>query len=548
MLVHFSIEENRQAGKAVARIAAQLLNFDTANVFHQGITVALMHYFECRDRLRIDHFRVWITFLNFVSDLYASVGYIYEGELVDLVFRIFGYLLKAPILDTLKIEELESLIGCLLSVGYDLERQCPEQLAILKDLIRDAFVEVQEPWARKMILLLMELGASGWKLPSEATEYYFQHTKASLWRALDSFSGSEKESRRYPETNQQVRKSVGITNMNDRSINLGKRKAFGIVDANMKRKMLQPRQLEQQNYETFNKAYLKSKQLVTEGVSIDEMSSNTDEQRKRIAMEKYRMGIQYFEKALKISPDKIHSEKRDEVEKHREAMKRNLDATKGRLGDLERIFSSTGNRNAQRKPVQLVSPSVSKPQAVQLPGRHIISEKKNITCSNTRTRNNLLRGVDDKFGGPLLNEILNQDDVRMSDIIGAEAAKRALEETIILPTVNPSLFSGLRQPAQGILLFGPPGNGKTLLARAVATECGSTMFLNVSAASLTSKWVGDAEKIIRALFQIARNGQPTIIFIDEIDSILCERNEKETEMHELDLIFVVLDREFIMRN
>ncbi|KAK6109111.1 hypothetical protein QQG55_34710 [Brugia pahangi] len=178
MLVHFSIEENRQAGKAVARIAAQLLNFDTANVFHQGITVALMHYFECRDRLRIDHFRVWITFLNFVSDLYASVGYIYEGELVDLVFHIFGYLLKAPILDTLKIEELESLIGCLLSVGYDLERQCPEQLAILKDLIRDAFIEVQEPWARKMILLLMELGASGWKLPPEANEYYFQHTSS----------------------------------------------------------------------------------------------------------------------------------------------------------------------------------------------------------------------------------------------------------------------------------------------------------------------------------------------------------------------------------
>lgn len=56
------------------------------------------------------------------------------------------------------------------------------------------------------------------------------------------------------------------------------------------------------------------------------------------------------------------------------------------------------------------------------------------------------------------------------------------------------------------------------------------MFLNVSAASLTSKWVGDAEKIVRALFQIARNGQPTIIFIDEIDSILCERNEKETEV------------------
>uniref|UniRef100_A0A0R3RZX6 microtubule-severing ATPase n=1 Tax=Elaeophora elaphi TaxID=1147741 RepID=A0A0R3RZX6_9BILA len=294
--------------------------------------------------------------------------------------------------------------------------------------------------------------------------------------------------------------------------------------------MLQPQKLEQQSYETFNKAYLKSKQLITEGVSIDEISNNDDEQRKRIAIEKYRLGIEYFEKALKISPDRIHPAKRSEVETHREAMKRNLEATRGRLSDLEKMFPSTGNRNLQRKPVQCVPPSVSKLQTVQPSVRRITSEKKDINHLNARIRNNLLKGVDEKFGGPLLNEILNQDDVRMSDIVGAEAAKRALEETVILPTVNPSLFSGLRQPAQGILLFGPPGNGKTLLARAVASECGSTMFLNVSAASLTSKWVGDAEKIVRALFQIARNGQPTIIFIDEIDSILCERNEKETEV------------------
>ncbi|MFH4974379.1 hypothetical protein AB6A40_001088 [Gnathostoma spinigerum] len=178
MLVHYVIEENRQSGRTVARIAAILLNSESARAFYQGTLIALSHYFECRDRLRTDHFRVWIAFLTFISDIYSSIGCIYEGELVDLVFRVFDYMLKAPVLDTLKIEELESLIGCLLNVGYDLERQCPDQLTALKDIIRDAFVDVQEPWARKMILLLMELGASGWKLPPEANEYYFQHTSS----------------------------------------------------------------------------------------------------------------------------------------------------------------------------------------------------------------------------------------------------------------------------------------------------------------------------------------------------------------------------------
>ncbi|PAV92134.1 hypothetical protein WR25_26404 [Diploscapter pachys] len=156
-------------------------------------------------------------------------------------------------------------------------------------------------------------------------------------------------------------------------------------------------------------------------------------------------------------------------------------------------------------------------------------------------RENLLRGLnseDWELGKQLLNNILDNTGVKLADVSGCDTAKGTLEETVILPALNPSLFQGLRQPVKGILLFGPPGNGKTMLAKAVAHESGQ-VFLNVSASSINSKWCGNSERLVRALFQIAKNAQPSIIFIDEIDSLLSARKEGDTVSRGMKTEFMV---------
>ena len=116
----------------------------------------------------------------------------------------------------------------------------------------------------------------------------------------------------------------------------------------------------------------------------------------------------------------------------------------------------------------------------------------------------------------------------MNDVAGLEAVKRSLREAIVLPLKRPDLFTGSRQPWRGILLHGPPGCGKTMIAKATAGDIDATFF-NVSAATLVSKWMGESEKLVKRLYEVAKEKQPSIIFIDEVDSLTQSRTENEND-------------------
>jgi SpoVK/Ycf46/Vps4 family AAA+-type ATPase len=117
--------------------------------------------------------------------------------------------------------------------------------------------------------------------------------------------------------------------------------------------------------------------------------------------------------------------------------------------------------------------------------------------------------------------VSEKPNVNWEEVIGLDTAKKAIKEAIVYPVQRPDLFP-LGWP-RGILLFGPPGCGKTLIAAAVATELDATFF-SIDAASIMSKWLGEAEQNVAKLFGSARKssneGKPAIVFVDELDSLM----------------------------
>lgn len=133
-----------------------------------------------------------------------------------------------------------------------------------------------------------------------------------------------------------------------------------------------------------------------------------------------------------------------------------------------------------------------------------------------------------KLGQAIMETKVNIDEIKWEDVVGLDSTKNALYEAVVLPKKFPSMFTGTRQPWSAILMYGPPGTGKSFLARAVASESGSSFFA-ISSSDIMSKWQGESEKTVKILFETARREAPSVIFIDEIDSIAGARSDGEQE-------------------
>lgn len=259
-----------------------------------------------------------------------------------------------------------------------------------------------------------------------------------------------------------------------------------------------------------------SKELICRALDLDEeisadnrMDKATQLERAKVVLKLYLDGAELLKLIINQSSEKLSRKDEDELQDLQLSARKTFESATSRAEFLLQIINDPANRKISI-PKSVISKS----------GKPKFEKEKPPT----------IKGVEAVLVTRIMDEVVDSSGSKVdwNDISGLERQKALLKETILLPFQRPDIFTGVRAPPRGILMFGPPGTGKTLLAKAAAATAHCTFF-SLSASSITSKWLGESEKLIRALFACARHFQPSIIFIDEIDSLLQARGESENE-------------------
>ncbi|KAJ2844089.1 Vacuolar protein sorting-associated protein 4, partial [Coemansia brasiliensis] len=222
--------------------------------------------------------------------------------------------------------------------------------------------------------------------------------------------------------------------------------------------------------------------IINKGAAEDKAGNYED------AYTHYKNGIEWFLMAIKY----------EKKEKQKETLRRKLIDYIDRAEQLKEHIKKT--RDKQRA-------CAEESNGTAVDGKKKDKEDTSMDSETKKLRQGLEGAI-----------LIEKPDVHWEDVAGLDGAKESLKEAVILPIKFPQLFTGKRTPWRGILLYGPPGTGKSYLAKAVATEANST-FYSISSSDIVSKWMGESEKMIKNLFAMARENKPSIIFIDEVDSL-----------------------------
>ena len=194
-------------------------------------------------------------------------------------------------------------------------------------------------------------------------------------------------------------------------------------------------------------------------------------------------------------------------------------------------------RKVNPKPRVMVDQPVrpSKPRVNVAPPKKIAGKKTNSPSAPSKKGDQKQKDALDPSNNPLVQQIIDmgilvrEPNVQWDSIAGLAGVKRLLRQNLVILPMRPDIAKGLLAPWKSVLFYGPPGTGKTFLAKAVATECKRTFF-NITSATITSRFLGESEKLVNHLFALADQMAPSTIFFDEIDSVASQRgsgNEHE---------------------